>query len=585
MEKLTITKIIARAVCGYRSRLLGLLMTQLALILVCLAAGGCGQQHAYLKESPAATQASVFPASPAAEGPAVAAKAEYEMAPAMMAAHAPGQGAKAFRTFAPPAPPPPAAHNTEVYDRVEEGRVLDVVQNPLSTFSIDVDTASYANVRRFLNAGSLPPPDAVRIEELVNYFDYGYPQPQGDAPFVLSSELTDAPWQPGHKLLRVALQGRKVPEAQIPPANLVFLIDVSGSMEDDDRLPLLVKSFKMLVRQLRPQDKVAIVTYAGRAGLALPPTSGSETRKIDAVLDSLQADGSTNGGEGILLAYRIARENFVKSGNNRVILATDGDFNLGVSSDGDLERLIEQQRDGGIFLSLLGVGRGNYKDSRMQKLADRGNGNYAYIDSLLEAKKVLVREFGGTMLTIAKDVKLQLEFNPAQVKSYRLLGYENRALKSEDFVDDKKDAGELGSGQTVTALYELELADGAAPQRQDLTYQSTQVKPEAYSRDELAMIRCRYKAADGAASTEVVEKIAAAPVPLERASESTRFAAAVAEWGMLLRDSEYRGTGSFGRVLELARGSRGQDLHGDRAEFIRLVETAEVAGKKEVSTK
>lgn len=473
-----------------------------------------------------------------------------------------------------------ADFNTEAYDRVVENPFLDVLQNPLSTFSADVDTASYANVRRFITGGNLPPPDAVRIEELVNYFTYDYPQPKGDAPFSFTTELSDAPWHPGNRLLLVGLQGVRIPTDKLPPANLVFLIDVSGSMAAENKLPLLIQSFKLLVGQLRPQDKVAIVVYAGNAGLVLPSTSGDKKSEILAKLDSLQAGGSTAGGEGIQLAYRVAKESFIKNGNNRVILATDGDFNVGASSDADMERLIEEKRKDGIFLSVLGYGMGNYKDSKMEKLADKGNGNYAYIDNLLEAKKVLITQFGGTMMTIAKDVKLQVEFNPARVKSYRLIGYEKRMLRAEDFADDKKDAGELGSGHTVTALYEIVPADGATGAKKDLIYQTTVIKDSAGKRPELATIRFRYKKPDGDTSSELVKTIPATHVGLEKSSENFRFASAVAEWGMLLRNSEYRGKASNAQVLELARKSKGDDSAGYRAEFIRLVELAELHGSK-----
>ncbi|HLO61534.1 MAG TPA: von Willebrand factor type A domain-containing protein [Azonexus sp.] len=473
-----------------------------------------------------------------------------------------------------------ADFNTEAYDRIVDNPFLDVIQNPLSTFSIDVDTASYANVRRFITGGKLPPPDAVRIEELVNYFTYDYPQPKGDAPFSFTTELSDAPWHPGHRLLLVGLQGVRIPTDKLPPANLVFLIDVSGSMAAENKLPLLIQSFKLLVGQLRPQDKVAIVVYAGSAGLVLPATGGDRKSEILAKLDSLQAGGSTAGGEGIQLAYRVARENFIKNGNNRVILATDGDFNVGASSDAEMERLIEEKRRDGIFLSVLGYGMGNYKDSKMVELADKGNGNYAYIDSLLEAKKVLITQFGGTMMTIAKDVKLQVEFNPAKVKSYRLIGYEKRMLRAEDFADDKKDAGELGSGHTVTALYEIVPADGATGTRQNLTYQTTQVKADAGRRPELATIRFRYKKPDEDKSRELLNTIPATHIGIEQSSENLRFAASVAEWGMLLRNSEYKGNANNAQILELARKSKGADSTGYRAEFIRLVELAELHGSK-----
>jgi len=475
-----------------------------------------------------------------------------------------------------PQPISPRDFNTEGYDRVSENRFLDVLKAPLSTFSIDVDTASYTNVRRFINSGKLPPPDAVRIEEMINYFSYDYPQPTGNMPFSFSTELTDVPWKAGNRLLLIGLQGVKTATDKLPPANLVFLIDVSGSMEQENKLPLLIKSFKLLVSQLRKQDTVAIVVYAGQAGLVLPATSGANKKKILAALESLHAGGSTAGGEGIRLAYRIAGDNFIKNGNNRVILATDGDFNVGASSDAEMERLIEQKRRDGVFLSVLGFGMGNYKDSKMQKIADRGNGNYAYIDNLLEARKVLVSQFGGTLLTIAKDVKLQVEFNPAKVKSYRLIGYEKRMLRPEDFADDSKDAGELGSGHTVTALYEIVLADGASAAKQELTYQTIQIKDGAHTSDELATIRFRYKKPDEETSREIVRKIPATAAALNKAGENIRFAASVAEWGMVLRNSEYKGAASYARILEIARRAKGSDNQGYRAEFIRLVEMAEL---------
>jgi Ca-activated chloride channel family protein len=515
----------------------------------------------YLAESPA-------PLPPPPPSPAMHKRA-------MMAAPAAAPAA-----MPPRQPASPAEYNTEGYDRVAENPFLDVLKNPLSTFSIDVDTASYTNVRRFINNGSLPTADAVRIEEMVNYFSYDYPQPKKGEPFSFTTELTDAPWQPGNRLLLIGLQGLKVPMDKLPPANLVFLIDVSGSMTDENKLPLLIKSFKLLVGQLRPQDRVAIAVYAGQAGLVLPSTGGDEKHKILAALESLQAGGSTAGGAGIQLAYKVAKENFIKGGNNRVILATDGDFNVGASSDAEMERLIEEKRNDGIFLSVLGYGMGNYKDSKMQKLADKGNGNYAYIDNLLEAKKVLVSQFGGTMLTIAKDVKMQVEFNPAKVKSYRLIGYEKRMLRAEDFADDKKDAGELGSGHTVTALYEIVPVKGEADVKQELTYQDVRVKESAKKSPELATIRFRYKKPDGDVSTELVRKIPATVVSIGKASENIRFAAAVTEWGMLLRKSEFKGKANYAQVLDMARKAKGTDDLGYRAEFIRLVEMAELQGGK-----
>jgi len=514
------------------------------------------------------------------------AKSDEQMFRDLAEIPAPAPMMRAKMAMAPPAgmsmqsiPRQPASateFNTESYDRVNENAFLEVIKNPLSTFSIDVDTASYTNVRRFINDGGLPPADAVRIEELVNYFSYDYPQPAKGEPFSFTTELADAPWQSGNRLLLIGLQGVRIPVDKLPPANLVFLIDVSGSMDEENKLPLLVKSFKLLVSQLRPQDRVAIVVYAGRAGLVLPSTSGSEKQKIVAALDGLQAGGSTAGGQGIQLAYQVARENFMKNGNNRVILATDGDFNVGASSDAEMERLIEEKRKDGVFLSVLGFGMGNYKDSKMQKLADRGNGNYAYIDTLLEAKKVLLSQFGGTLMTIAKDVKMQVEFNPAKVKAYRLIGYEKRMLRAEDFADDKKDAGELGSGHTVTALYEIVPADGAAAGGQELTYQTTRVKDSARASAELATIRFRYKKPQEETSKELVRNIPAVVSKLDKAGSNIGFAAAVAEWGMLLRNSEHKGCASYAQVLGMARTAKGADYEGYRAEFIRLVEMTEL---------
>ena len=345
--------------------------------------------------------------------------------------------------------------NTEEYGRITENDFLEAVNHPLSTFSIDVDTASYSNVRRFLNQGQLPPADAVRIEELINYFKYDYPQPEGDHPFSITTELATCPWEPAHKLIHIGLQGKRIPLANAPANNLVFLIDTSGSMDEPDKLPLLKSAFKLLTDQLREQDHVAIVVYAGAAGLVLPATSGSDKKTILSAIDKLEAGGSTAGGAGINLAYEVARRSFIPTANNRVILATDGDFNVGVSSDGELLRLIERERESGVFLTVLGFGTGNIKDSKMELLADQGNANYAYVDTIREARKVLVSELGGTLNTIAKDVKIQVEFNPANVQAYRLIGYENRLMRAEEFNDDKKDAGELGAGHSVTALYEI----------------------------------------------------------------------------------------------------------------------------------
>lgn len=463
--------------------------------------------------------------------------------------------------------------DTEEYDRIYENPFLEVQKNPLSTFSIDVDTASYANVRRFLRSGSLPRPDAVRIEEMVNYFSYSYPEPTGEDPFSFTTEYSNCPWNPENKLLHIGLQSKKIDLKDLPPANLVFLLDVSGSMMNDNKLPLLKKSLKLLLGQMREEDRIAITVYAGAAGVVLDSTSAAKSQKIIEALDSLSAGGSTAGGEGIKLAYKIAKKNFIKNGNNRIILATDGDFNVGPSSDADLIRMIEDKRKDGIFLTVLGFGMGNYKDSKMEKLADKGNGNYAYIDTLLEARKVLVEDLGGTLLTIAKDVKIQIEFNPAKVASYRLIGYENRVMAAEDFDDDTKDAGELGAGHTVTALYEIKEADGSGSGH-DLKYQETKVKDSASASNELATIKFRYKKPDGDKSTLLTFPIPEKVLPQEAVSENFIFSAAVAEFGMLLRDSKHKGNSSYEQVQELAQKGRGQDPQGLRGEFIQLVLTA-----------
>lgn len=464
--------------------------------------------------------------------------------------------------------------NTEEYDGIQENIFHDALRKPLSTFSIDVDAASYSNVRRYLNNGQQPPKDAVRIEEMVNYFDYDYQQPIGEDPFSIYTEVAAAPWNAKHKLIHIGLQGKVIPTENLPASNLVFLIDVSGSMEDPNKLPLLKTSFKMLVEQLREQDRVAIVVYAGAAGLVLPSTSGAEKKKIIAALDELQAGGSTAGGEGIRLAYRIAKENFKANGNNRVILATDGDFNIGESSNAAMERLIEEKREGGIFLTVLGYGMGNYKDSKMETLADKGNGNYAYIDNVLEAKKVLVNEFGGTLFTIAKDVKLQIEFNPAKVKAYRLIGYENRLLRDEDFNDDKKDAGDLGSGHTVTALYEI-IPVGVESEFykiDELKYQTSKVDANASESNEWMTVKFRYKKPDGITSKLIVQTLKDEKAN-GKTSDNFRWSAAVAAFGMRLRDSEYVKSFSYDEIIQLAQSARGSDKEGYRIEFINLIKS------------
>ncbi len=487
--------------------------------------------------------------------------------------------------------------NTEGYDKITENPFLRVNDNPLSTFSIDVDAASYSNMRRFINDGQLPPPGAIRIEELINYFSYQYPQPKNNNPFSVNMELSFCPWNAKHELVLIGLQGKKIPVDNLPASNLVFLIDVSGSMDEPDKLPLVQSSLKLLVDQLRPQDKVALVVYAGNAGLVLPSTSGDEKMKIKNAIDKLEAGGSTAGGAGIQLAYKIAKENFVKDGNNRVILCTDGDFNVGFSSDDALENLIEEERKSNVYLTILGYGTGNYQDSKMQKLADKGNGNHAYIDGISEAKKVLIKEFGGTLFTIAKDVKLQIEFNPDKVKAYRLIGYENRMLAKEDFNNDKKDAGELGSGHTVTALYEI-IPTGVSDELLDsvdaLKYQKIKkVKLTNIYTNELLNVKLRYKRPNNLtfpkSSLELIDDtkeqngdtskmiqfpLIDTPVELAETSTNFRFAAAVAEFGMLLRSSQYKGNGSFNLVKQLAKNAMGNDEEGYRKEFVQLVENA-----------
>jgi Ca-activated chloride channel family protein len=465
--------------------------------------------------------------------------------------------------------------NTEEYDAIEENIFREALKNPLSTFSIDVDAASYSNVRRFINNGQRPPKDAVRIEELINYFDYDYDQPKGEHPFAIHTEISSAPWNSKHKLVHIGLQGKTIPTEKLPPSNLVFLIDVSGSMDEANKLPLLKSSFKMLVDQLRPQDHIAIVVYAGAAGLVLEPTPGSDKRKILDALDKLQAGGSTAGGAGIQLAYAVAKQHFKTGGNNRVILATDGDFNIGESSNAAMERLIEQKRQDGIFLTVLGYGMGNYKDSKMETLADKGNGNYAYIDNITEARKVLVNEFGGTLFTIAKDVKLQVEFNPVKVKAYRLIGYENRVLKNEDFNNDKKDAGDLGSGHTVTALYEIIPVgvDSDFFKVDDLKYQKTTIDPKAETSKELLTIKFRYKKPDEDVSKLIVHPLTDSNIQLSKTSENFRWSASVAAFGMLLRASEYINNFNYDAVVQMAQQAKGVDKEGYRIEFINMVKS------------
>lgn len=480
----------------------------------------------------------------------------------------------------PPRRPEGISHNTEAYDRIYENPFVEVRQNPLSTFSIDVDTASYANVRRFLNAGSLPPKDAVRVEEMLNYFTYRYPPPTDDRPFAVHAEVATCPWQPKHRLLRIALKGREIDPQNRPASNLVFLVDVSGSMNEPAKLPLLKNALRLMIDKLGENDRVAMAVYAGSSGLVLPSTSGQFKETILSAVDRLQAGGSTNGASGIQLAYQTARQNLIAGGTNRVILATDGDFNVGISDQGALTRLIEDEAKSGVFLSVLGFGTGNLKDSTMEKLADRGNGNYAYIDTINEARKVLVEQMGGTLVMIAKDVKLQLEFNPRRVGAYRLIGYENRLLRNEDFNDDTKDAGEIGAGHTVTALYELVPAgvESDVPAVDELKYQRTVEPTEAAASDELLTLKLRYKEPDGQQSKLISSVVRDSDQSYAQASEDFRFAAAVAGFGLILRDSQYRGDLTIGAVQELAVASRGDDANGYRGEFIGLVKQAAALG-------
>jgi Ca-activated chloride channel homolog len=463
--------------------------------------------------------------------------------------------------------------NTERYDHIEENKFRRVDVEPRSTFSIDVDTASYANMRRFLTDGALPPAGAVRIEELINYFRFNYPQPAGDEPFSITTELSASPWSPKHRLALIGLQGRAIEDGEPAPRNLVFLLDVSGSMRPSDKLPLVRTAMGMLTDILTARDRVGIVVYAGASGLVLPSTTGDQKELIHESLARLEAGGSTNGASGIKLAYEVARKNFIARGVNRVILATDGDFNVGITNQSELVDLIEHERESGIFLSVLGVGTGNLNDSTMEKLADKGNGNYSYLDSVHEARKVLVREANATLETLAKDVKIQIEFNPREVAAYRLLGYENRLLNNEDFNDDKKDAGEIGAGHSVTALYEI-VPVGVKVDASDVDpfkYQRDTREARAAASGEVATIKVRYKAPRGSTSKLLSHVLMNRPSAM---TANLGFASAVAEFGMLLRESPARGQSSFGSASARARRFLGDDEEGYREEFVRLVERA-----------
>ncbi|OWP81259.1 hypothetical protein BWK63_06750 [Flavobacterium covae] len=471
---------------------------------------------------------------------------------------------------------PEENRSEESYAEIEENKFETPNTKPLSTFSIDVDNASYTNIRRFINNGQEIPKDAVRLEEMINYFSYSYPQPKDNHPFSINTEYSECPWNSNHKLLKIGLQGKKMDKNNLPPSNIVFLIDVSGSMEEENKLPLLKESMKILVKELRPQDKVSMVVYAGAAGMILPPTSGNEKNKIMNALDKLTAGGSTAGGEGIELAYKIAEENFIKEGNNRIVLATDGDFNVGASTDKEMEHLIERKRKTGIFLTCLGYGMGNYKDSKMETLANKGNGNYAYIDNMQEATRFLGKEFNGSMFTIAKDVKIQIEFNPNQIQSYRLIGYENRKLNNEDFKNDAIDAGELGSGHTVTALYEI------IPTGVESSYSPTQLKytskegSQNLISKELATVKFRYKRPDGEKSIEMIQTVSNLSKPLKISSSDFKFASSVAWFGMKLRDSKYIENKQTEDIIALANKGIHNDLEGYKTEFIRLIKNAKL---------
>ena len=469
-----------------------------------------------------------------------------------------------------------SVRNTESYARIDENQFEHVGTNPLSTFSVDVDRAAYSNIRRMINAGQKIPVDAVRIEEMINYFNYSYKQPDSNEPFSIETEQAQTPWNADTQLVKIGIQGKEIPVGNLPPSNLVFLLDVSGSMNSPNKLPLLKSAFKILVNQLREQDKVSIVVYAGSAGTVLKPTNGSNKTEILNALDNLKAGGSTAGEEGLKLAYTLAENHFIDGGNNRIILATDGDFNVGLSSDREMENLITEKRNSGIYFTALGFGMGNYKDSKLELLANKGNGNYAYIDTMQEAQKVLGTEFGGTLHTIAKDVKIQVEFNPAVVSGYRLIGYENRLLNDADFNDDTKDAGEIGSGHSVTAVYEVLLAGKESKFLKpidDLKYTSTKaVKPN--SKGELFTVKLRYKEPDGEISKLIEKAVSFEDKKIKSTSDDFNFVSSLALFGMQLRDSPFKNDASLALTLDLAEKGRGDDKEGFRAEFIRLVKAS-----------
>ena len=541
----------------------------IALLIVVVTVWGCG---------PAANDG----AAPATTAPAASAtphtvrpSREYD-ASDKYAGDAAAPAAEASVTSPAPSEALPPESNTEAYDSIEESRFLTVQESPFSTFGIDVDTASYSNVRRFLTSGSLPPSGAVRIEELINYFPYQYTPPDGAEPFAMNAEVAACPWRPEHRLVRVGLKGKEIAYGERPACQLVFLVDVSGSMAGENRLPLVIRSLSALVASLDEQDQIAIVTYAGSSGVALPPTSARQKHTLITAIESLRSGGSTNGASGIVTAYQLARQNFIENGVNRVILCTDGDFNVGTTDASSLVELIQKEAQSGVFLSVLGFGMGNYQDARMEQLADKGNGNYAYIDSYAEARKVLVEQMAGTLVTIAKDVKIQVEFNPAQVQAYRLIGYENRALATQDFRNDQKDAGEIGAGHTVTALYEVvpQGVEFVTPDIPESKYQKPSKPTHAALVDELMNVRVRYQPPVGGAATELEFAIRDTDQRFERASKDFQFAGAVAAFGMQLRNSKHKGVTTWDAIQEWASPAASSDTEGYRQEFLSLVEMA-----------
>jgi Ca-activated chloride channel family protein len=482
---------------------------------------------------------------------------------------------------------PEPQHNTDEYNKIEENPFKSAQKEPLSTFSIDVDNASYSQIRYNIERGQLPQKDVVRIEEMINYFDYEYKEPTGEHPFTINTELASCPWNPQNKLVHIGLQGKKLDYRNLKPSNLVFLIDVSGSMDEENRLPLVKKSMAILLNELSDRDKVSIVVYAGSEGLVLPATKASEKEKIMKALNNLQAGGSTAGGAGITLAYKVAEENLIKDGNNRIILCTDGDFNVGVSSTAELVRMVEEKRKLDIYLTICGFGMGNYKDGRLEEIAKNANGNYFYIDNLQEAQKVFSKEMRANMFTIAKDVKIQVEFNPKWVQAYRLIGYENRVMANQDFNDDKKDAGELGAGHTVTALYEIVpvgVKSEYVPKTDDLKYQQNQLSNQSQT-NELMTVKLRYKPLKKEESVLITQVIEKNTQDWEKSSDNFRFSASVASFGMLLRDSPYKGKSNYEQVILMAKGAKGKDDNGYRSDFIQMVESARLLAEQGISRK